>query len=257
MKRLYRRSWVNQARHQRSAYLRLKALGYSNGEVASTHDPCTQYHSPPLKLLRLINQLVSVSTNHYEVDVFFTPRELLRYKSQEGATVLLLVWDDKTPQSTQLRDGFLAFCNLLIERFETQLSTPAPTQSTKLIPLGLFNGHQVEYKWFFYDQTTWMTYRGCKRNDLSANTFGRVSAYHEFVKEDEESKMLCVQDMSQIAQTSLNIGGQLVASRAAQTRIADHQTIYHVLNQEDQTFCRCRSNGLLVLYAFYDQGAGS
>ncbi|KAJ0666350.1 putative PB1 domain-containing protein [Helianthus annuus] len=51
--------------------------------------------------------------------------------------------------------------------------------------------------------------------------------------------------------------GKWLPGRAAQTRIADHRTIHHALNPEDQHPADVGGKGQLVLPVFRDQGAGS
>ncbi|KAJ0427810.1 putative PB1 domain-containing protein [Helianthus annuus] len=51
--------------------------------------------------------------------------------------------------------------------------------------------------------------------------------------------------------------GNWIAGRAAQTRIADHWTIHHVVNQEDQHSIDIGGKGQLVLPVFFGQDAGN
>ncbi|KAD3641712.1 hypothetical protein E3N88_30936 [Mikania micrantha] len=51
--------------------------------------------------------------------------------------------------------------------------------------------------------------------------------------------------------------GNWLAGRAAQTGIADHMTIHHVVDQDDQHSADVGARGQLVLPVFFDEGAGN
>ncbi|KAM0059604.1 putative PB1 domain-containing protein [Helianthus debilis subsp. tardiflorus] len=72
----------------------------------------------------------------------------------------------------------------------------------------------------------------------------------------EDYRRRCLENRHRFVGLETSVGNWL-AGRAAQTGIADHRTIHHVLNQEDQHSADLGGKGQLVLPVFYDQGAGN
>ncbi|KAI7732718.1 hypothetical protein M8C21_001896 [Ambrosia artemisiifolia] len=72
----------------------------------------------------------------------------------------------------------------------------------------------------------------------------------------EDYRRRCLQNRCRFVGLETNVGNWL-AGRAAQTKIADHRTIHHVPNQEDQHSADIGGKGQLVLPVFYDLGAGN
>ncbi|MFS8030327.1 hypothetical protein Hanom_Chr17g01532701 [Helianthus anomalus] len=67
----------------------------------------------------------------------------------------------------------------------------------------------------------------------------------------EDYRKRCLENRHRFVGLETRVGNWL-AGRAAQTGIADHRTIHHVLNQEDQHSADIGGKGQLVLPVFYE-----